>query len=134
MSEVTVKQKAAFWVGIVFLLGISLGGVMGYLFANKTHGDSTPVLSDAARRAQKVEALTKELGLTAEQQKQLDNVLAETQAKFKTIHDSTQPQIEEARKQARAEIRAFLTDEQKPKFEEHLRKLDEERKKREQQH
>ena len=133
MSEVTVKQKAALWVGVVFVLGVTLGGLLGYVFANQTHGASgTPApVSDAARRAQKVEQLTKELDLTTGQQQQLDKVLADTQARFKAIHDSTQPQIEEARKQARNQIRSFLTDAQKPQFEEHLRKLDEERKKRE---
>lgn len=133
MSEVTVKQKAALWVGVVFVLGVTLGGMLGYVLANQTHGASVapaPV-SDAARRAQKVDQLTKELGLTPDQQTKLDKILADTQAKFKAIHDSTQPQIEATRKEARGEIRGFLTDEQKPKFEEHLRKLDEERKKRE---
>lgn len=136
MNPMSVKQKAALWVGVVFLLGITLGGMLGYVFANQTHGASvaTPPVSDAVRRAQKVDQLTKELGLTSDQQTRLDRVLADTQAKFKAIHDSTQPQIEAARKEARGEIRGFLTDQQKPKFEEHLRKLDEERKKRELEH
>lgn len=131
MSEVTAKQKAALWVGVVFLLGVSLGGVLGYVLASQTHGASVAT-SDAARRAQKVEELTKELGLTLDQQKQLEAVIAETQVKYKAIHDSMQPQIDDTRKHARDEIRAFLTPDQKPKFEEHLRKLDEERKKRNQ--
>lgn len=134
MSEVSVKQKAALWVAVVFLLGISLGGLLGYVVANQSHSASAAMTpgNDAARRARRVEQLTKELGLTPDQQNRLDKVLADTQARFKAIHDSTEPQIDAARKQARNEIRSFLTDEQKPKFEEHLRKLDEERKKREQ--
>jgi len=127
------KQKAALWVGVVFVLGVSLGGVLGYLLASKTTGAATVTMSDAARRAQKVEALTNELGLTPDQQKQLDKVMADTQARFKAIHESTQPQIDETRKAARSQIRSFLTPEQLPKFEEHLRKLDEERKKNAQQ-
>lgn len=132
MSEVTVKQKAALWVGVVFLLGVCLGGVLGYVFASQVRGDSAST-SAAARRAQKVEALTKELGLSPDQQTQLEGVIAEAQGKFRAIHESIQPQVDETRKNARNEIRAFLTPEQKPKFEEHLRKLDEERKKRAQQ-
>src|SRR5262245_29716635 len=129
MSAATVKQKAALWVGIVFVLGASLGGVLGYMLASQTAGASNAQLSDAARRVQKVETLTRELSLTPEQQKQLDTIIGNTQAQFKAIHDSTQPQIEETRKNARAQIRSFLTPEQLPKFEEHLRKMDEERKK-----
>jgi Spy/CpxP family protein refolding chaperone len=129
MSVVSVKQKAALWVGVVFVLGVILGGVLGYSFSGRTHGDMRSPLSDSARRAQKVEQLTKELGLTPDQQKKLDEVLTEVQAKFKAIHEADQPEIEAARKVARDEIRALLTPEQLPKFEEHLRKLDAERKK-----
>lgn len=127
MSAVGVRQKAALWVGVVFVLGVVLGGVGGYTFSVKAHGD-TRSLSDDARRAQKVDQLTKELMLTQDQQKKLDAVLTETQQKYKAIHEADQPQIDAVRKVARNEIRAFLTPEQLPKFEDHLRKLDEERK------
>ncbi|HUI76085.1 MAG TPA: hypothetical protein VLX32_14135 [Candidatus Acidoferrum sp.] len=128
MSAVDVKQKAALWVGVVFVLGVILGGVLGYSFAGRTHGDTRHPLNDEARRAQKVDQLTKELELTPDQQKRLDAVLTEIQGKFKAIHEADQPQIEAVRKAARDEIRAFLTPDQLPKFEEHLRKLDAERK------
>jgi len=78
--------------------------------------------------AQKVHRLTQELNLTAEQQKQLDVIIASVQAQYRAIHDSTDPQINEARQKGREQIRAILTPEQKPKFEEFLRHLDEERK------
>jgi hypothetical protein len=127
MSAVGIRQKAALWVGIVFILGVVLGGVGGYTFSVKTHGDTHPPLSDEARRAQKVDQLTKELVLTPDQQKKLDAVLTDTQQKYKAIHDADQPQINDVRKAARNQIRGFLTADQLPKFEDHLRKLDEER-------
>ncbi len=128
-----VKQRAALWVAIVFLLGASLGGVSGYLFAAHSHADAKPVLSDDARRAQKVALLTNELKLTADQQKQLDDVIRDAQGKFKSIRDASQPQIDATRAQARQKVRSFLTADQLPKYEAYLVKLDEERKRTGQQ-
>lgn len=129
-----VKQRAALWVVIVFLLGASLGGVSGYLYAAHSHADTKPiVLSDDARRAQKVALLTKDLNLTGDQQKQLDEAIREAQVKFKAIRDASQPQIDATRMEAREKVRALLTPEQRPKYEAYLVKLDEERKRNGQQ-
>lgn len=128
-----VKQRAALWVAVVFLLGASLGIVSGYLYAARTHADAKPVLNDDARRAQKVAHLTQELSLTPDQQRQLDDVIREAQVKFKAIRESSQPQIDATRLQAREKVRAFLTAEQRPKYEAYLVQLDEERKRNGQQ-
>lgn len=122
-----VKQRAALWVAIVFLLGASLGSVSGYLYSAHSHADNKPVLSDDARRAQKVAMLTKELNLTSDQQRQLDETIREAQGKFKAIHEASQPQIDATRTQAREKVRSFLTPEQRPKYEAYLVRLDEER-------
>lgn len=122
-----IKQRAALWVVLVFLLGASLGSVSGYLFEAHSHADTKPVLSDDARRAQKVERLTKELSLTPDQQRKLDDAIREAQAKFKAIREGSQPQIDATRAQAREKVRAFLTPEQRPGYEKYLQKLDEDR-------
>jgi hypothetical protein len=132
-SNGNVKQRAALWVVIVFLLGASLGGVSGYLFAGHSHADTKPVLSDDARRAQKVAMLTRDLDLTADQQKQLDDTIRDAQQKFKAIRDGSQPQIDATRAAARQRVRGFLKPEQLPKYEAYLVKLDEERKRNGQQ-
>jgi len=123
-----VKQRAALWVVVVFLLGASLGSVSGYLFAAHSHADTKPVLSDDARRAQKVERLTKDLNLNADQQKQLDDAIRDAQVKFKAIRDASQPQIDATRAHAREKVRGFLTPEQRTKYETYLSQLDAERK------
>ena len=51
------------------------------------------------------------------------------QVEFKTIRKQVDPQIEDARQRGRNQIRAVLTPDQKPQFEEFLKHLDEERKK-----
>jgi Spy/CpxP family protein refolding chaperone len=129
MSESSVTRKAALWVGVIFLLGAALGGMLGYVFAHHTAMAAPPQLTEAEKRAQKVQRLTQELRLVPDQQKQLEAIIASVQAQYRAIRQSTEPQINEARQKGRDQIRAFLTPEQKSKFEEFLRRLDEERKK-----
>jgi hypothetical protein len=128
-----VKQRAALWVVVVFLLGASLGSVSGYLFEARSHADTKPVLSDDARRAQKVARLTTDLKLNADQQKQLDDAIRDAQVKFKAIREASQPQIDATRAQAREKVRGFLTPEQRTKYETYLSQLDAERKRNGQQ-
>jgi Spy/CpxP family protein refolding chaperone len=90
-------------------------------------------MTDSEKRAQKVQRLTQELNLSPDQQKQLDTIMASVQAQYKAIHQSTDPQTNEARQKGREQIRAILTPEQKPKFEEFLKRIDEERKRNAQQ-
>jgi Spy/CpxP family protein refolding chaperone len=133
MNNMSVTRKAALWVGVVFLLGAALGGMIGYGFAHHTALAAPPQMTEAARRAQKVQRLTQELDLSSEQQKQLEVIIAGVQAQYKAIHQSTDPQINEARQKGREQIRAILTPQQKPKLEEFFKRLDEERKRNEQQ-
>lgn len=128
MSEATPRQKAALWVGVVFLLGAALGGTLGYVFAHQSYA-ATPVLTDQAKTQHKVERLTQELGLSTQQQQQLSVIITDVQAEYKAIRKTTDPQIDGARQKGRERVREILTPEQKPKFEEFLRKMDEERKK-----
>jgi Spy/CpxP family protein refolding chaperone len=129
MSEMSATRKAALWVGVVFLLGAALGGMLGYVFAHHTAMAAPAQMTDAQKRAQKVQRLTQELSLSADQQKQLEAIIASVQTEYKAIHQTTEPQIDQARQKGREQIRAILTAEQKPRFEEFLKRLDEERKK-----
>ena len=128
MSETTAKQKAALWVGAVFLLGAALGGVLGYLFAHRPVSASNPPLSEPERRARRVAQLTKELSLTPQQSQQMDEVLKQIHGEIKVARDQADAQLEQLRQKGRSEMRAILTPEQTPKFEEFLKRLDEERK------
>ena len=129
MTEASTTRKAALWVGLVFLLGAALGGLGGYVFAHQkyTVTNAGPT-SDAARRAQKVQELTTLANLTQEQSQQVDAIIADIQSQMKGIRKTVYPQLSEAREKGRDRIRAILNGDQKPKFEEFIRKLDEERK------
>jgi len=75
-----------------------------------------------------VQELTRLANLTPEQSKQVDAIIADIQSQLKSIRKPLEPQFDEAREKGRERIRAILTAEQKPKFEDFIRKLDEERK------
>jgi Spy/CpxP family protein refolding chaperone len=124
MSDATAKQRAALWVAVVFLLGAALGGVVGYIFAHRAVSANTQV-TVTQRRAQKVEELTRMAKLTPEQRQQLESILSELHSQYKTLDDAR----DDARQKSRNRIRAILTPDQVPGFEEFLRKIDEERKK-----
>jgi|SRR5580658_8806871 Spy/CpxP family protein refolding chaperone len=130
MNESSAKRKAALWVAVVFVLGAALGGVFGYFYGHRgSVSAANPPMSEAERRAQRVEQLTQELGLTNDQRQQLDSALSQLHAQYKAVHDQSEAQMDQARQKGRDQIRSFLTPEQKPKFEEFLKRLDEERKK-----
>ena len=129
MTQATVRQKASLWLAVVFLLGIALGGVLGYAFAHRSYAASAPrELTAEQRRAQKRAQLVQEVGLTSEQQAQVIGILDQAQGEYKAIHAVSDPQIDAVRQKTRDKIRLILTPEQKPKFEDFIRKLDEERK------
>lgn len=128
MSPVSATGKAALWVGVVFLLGAALGGVGGYSYEHHRVSAASTPLPEPARRAQRMEQLTQLLSLTSAQSQQIDAILLERHTEVKTIHDQTDAQIDQVRQKGRNQIRAVLTPEQKPKFEEFLRNLDEQKK------
>jgi len=128
VNDTTAKRKAALWVGAVFLLGAMLGGVLGFLFAHRPVNAANAPLSEPERRARRVEQFTHELGLSPEQAQQLDAILLQRHTETKVIHDQADVQLEQVRQKGRAQVRAILTPEQLPKFEEFLKRMDEERK------
>jgi esterase/lipase len=128
MTEPTPQQKATLWLAIIFVLGAALGGVFGYYFAHRSYASERVALSPEAKRAQRREKLTRDVELTADQQKQVIAILDQAQVEYKAIHDVMDPRIESVRQTTRDQIRGLLSAEQKPKFEEFLHQIDQERK------
>ena len=124
------NRKAVVLVILVFVLGIALGVVGTYLVTSRveaargggsrTHGNALAIF-------------TRDLNLTTAQQQQIEAILRDVRGQYAAIHEKVDPEYEQARKQGRDRIRQVLTPEQKPKFEELLRRMDEERLKRQQQ-
>ena len=124
------NRRALVLVLLVFVLGIALGALGMYVAGARVWGARPEVQSYREKRARMVEQLTRDLSLTPDQRKQLEAILADIGAKYQALHEQIAPQTGQVRQQGREQIRAILTPEQKPKFEEFLRRLDEEHKKR----
>ena len=128
MSEMSATRKAGLWVGVVFLLGAALGGVLGYSYEHHLVSAASAPLPEPVRRAHRVEQLTQALSLTSAQSQQVDSILQQWHTEVKTIHDQSDEQIEQIRQRRRDQIRTILTPEQKPKFEEFLKDIDQQKK------
>ena len=126
-----MNRKAALLVIFVFVLGIALGAVGMRLAETRVLGDRVSNHGRAGGPGRFVEQLSQEVGLTAAQQQQISSILEDTRKKYEETYTTIRPQMEQTRQEGRARIRAILTPEQLPKFEEFLRRIDEERKSRE---
>ena len=130
--NVESRRKARLWLGVVFVLGLAIGGVFGYSFAHRSYAATTanqPTLSEPERRAKRVAELTKELGLTPEQGTSIDAIIHQTHDQMKLIRDKSDADVDVLRQKAREQVRQLLTPEQRPKYEAMIQKMDEERKK-----
>ena len=103
--------------------------MLGYGYAHhfSVSAASAPQ-SESERRAKRVAELTQLLNLSGEQAKQLDAIILVLHGESKSIRDQLDTQMEQLRQKGRGQIGAILSPEQRPKFEEWLRKRDEERK------
>ena len=73
MNESSAKRELRCGSRLCFVLGTALGGVFGYFYGHRSSvSAANPPLSEAVKRAQRVEELTQELGLTDDQRQQLD--------------------------------------------------------------
>lgn len=113
------RKKAAALVTLVFLLGIAFG-VVGMLAGRRVFGAVRPAATSAAGDAQ-IQQLLTTLKLSADQQRQFNNILADTRAHYRTIREAMEPQFAEVRDQNRERILQVLTEGQRPQFEQFQR-------------
>jgi len=125
MEHTKTKREAALLVVVVFLLGVLLGGVGNHLWGQRVWG----VASVPHGRDQVMAQLTSQLQLTPDQVQQVGKIVDETRAQMRALNAPQDAQRDQIRHQGRDRIRALLTPEQKPKFEEFTRRIDEQRKK-----
>jgi hypothetical protein len=121
------NRKAIALLLLVLVLGIALGAVGTTLVNRRVYGARLRRPPDPARP---VARLTQDLNLTGDQIKQVSGILSDMQSKYDTIRQQMSPQFEQVRQQGREQIRETLTPDQRPKFEEFLGRVDEDRRRR----
>lgn len=120
------SRKAIALIVLVFLLGIALGAVGNILVDRRVLGARVR----GAQQSRPMTRLTQALDLTADQQKQLSAILKDMQQGLDAVHQQMNPQFEQIRNEGHDKIRQILTPEQRPKFEEFLQRVGEERRRR----
>jgi len=123
------SRKAVLLVVLLFALGIALGSVGTYLVTMRVQA-ARPQASLVHNPAHTMAVYTRDLNLTADQQVQIQAILNDMRAGYAALHEKLDPEYESVRQQGRERIRQLLTAEQRPKFEDLLRQIDEDRRKR----
>ena len=123
------NRKAVLLVFVLFFLGIALGSVGTYLVTMRAEA-ARPMATLAHNPAHTMAMYTRDLNLNADQQGQIQAILSDMRAKYAALHEKLDPEYEQVRHLGREQIRQILTPEQRPKFEDLLRQIDEDRRKR----
>lgn len=133
MAFAANNRKALALIILVFVLGIALGAVGHSVADRRVLGARTQppaFLQPRPNPPRAMARLTNELKLTTDQQKQIADILADMQHRYDAIHDQMNPQFAEIREQGHDQIRQVLTPEQRPKFEDFLNRVAEDRRRR----
>jgi Spy/CpxP family protein refolding chaperone len=118
------NRKAMLLVVLVFALGIALGALGTYVVTTRVLAAHSPAAHGPANT---MALFTKDLGLTPDQQKQIQAILSDTRSRYADIHKRDDPEYDRTRQEGRDRIRQVLSPEQGPKFEELLLKMDQDR-------
>jgi len=123
------NKKAVLLVVVLFLLGVAVGSLGTYAVTTRVLA-ARPQATLAHDPGHTMAMFTRDLGLNPDQQNQIQAILNDTRGKYAQLHEKLDPEYEQVRQQGRQRIRQVLTSEQLPKFEDLLRQMDEDRRKR----
>ncbi len=122
------RAKLIGTLGLVFALGLLLGGLVVNLYHARGRADAAP--GWAARRfdpARYFDQLSRELSLRPDQVEALRRALGETREEFGRLRAEVRPKFRAIRDHARERIRGMLDPDQQERFAEINRRWDEQR-------
>ena len=130
MESKTSQSKARVIVVSVFVIGFAAGALALNLYQQLTSSSKNKGPRNGAEFL--INKMNDKVGLTQNQQDQIRKILEETNDKYRElrinvieprIHD-VEPQFNAVRQESRDRIRALLTPDQLPKYEEMIRERD----------
>jgi hypothetical protein len=134
MESNTSQTKARLIVAAVFVIGFAAGALSLNLYQHLTSSKKPD--PPRGRSEYILEKMKEEVGLTSDQQDRIKKILDETGEKYIEIRKDIdpvmkpfEPRFDAVRQESRARIRALLSEDQLPRFEEMVRKQDETREK-----
>jgi Spy/CpxP family protein refolding chaperone len=121
MENNNIRRKAGMLVALVLFLGVAIGALGMHYWEARAYGHRVIVPT----HSEIVQQLIEQLSLTPEQQSQVTAITEDVHSKLRALQDQVKPQADAIRRDGRQRIRAILTPEQQPKFDEFTQKLDE---------
>jgi hypothetical protein len=106
----------AAYLFLVFVSG-AVVGALGYRMYSPPAASSSQRMSPEQWRKQYLDELQSHVNLTPEQMQKANAILDETDARFNKARDQHHQAIDQIREDHRAKLRALLTPEQLPKYE-----------------
>lgn len=108
------RGRAAVLLGLMFAAGLAVGlaGERYALHMTQDAGDR----SHRREGRSTIERFADELGVTPEQQAEIDPILAETRERMSAVFDQVRPEWEAVVDSARAHIEAVLTSDQVERY------------------
>jgi Spy/CpxP family protein refolding chaperone len=122
-----MNRRVYLYFTLTAVLGAVLGGAGTYYYlwyTGRLHRDAS------FKKARAVAHLKEVLNLTDPQTQQLGQIFDESEQRTKDLQKEIEPQFQAIHMETRARIRAILSPEQQKVFDEHLRQIDERRKRR----
>jgi len=128
MEPTKARREAAVLFIAVFVLGVVFGGIGNHLWNQHVSGEQAPIVTAAhPTRDQLIDNFCQAVKLTPEQRKQLVAIMDNAGNRLKTLYAPLDPQREAIRLDCRTKIRGILTPSQIPKFDEYMKRVDQER-------
>lgn len=121
-------REAALLVFVVFLLGVLLGGVADHIYGHVVARENARVIKERPKQ-EVIDEFTHKLSLSPAQQQQLGVIISQTRSRWRDLYAPLETQHEQIRQEGRAKIRAMLTPEQIPQFEQFMKEMDQRRQK-----
>ena len=125
--------KAKFLVFAILLIGIVTGILISNFYTTRVLTGSPDPASppDRTMRAQRdINKFYDYLGLDQAQREQMHKIGEETRHEFQELRKETQPRFAAIQEKSRVKIRAVLNEEQRTKYDEFRRRMDERRRNR----
>ena len=121
--------KAKLLVFAIFFIGIATGILIANFYTTRV--TSTPDAANQPERTQRaqrdINRFYDYLGLDQAQREQMHKIGEETRHAFQDLRKETQPRYEEIQEASRDKIRAVLNNEQRVKYDDFRRRMDERR-------
>jgi hypothetical protein len=127
----TIKAKVL--VFAIFIVGITTGVLLGNLYTTRVMGSPGPApdRTQQSQTAQRdINKFYDYLGLDQQQREQMHKIGEDTRHQFEELRKETQPRFVAIQEESRGKIRGILTEEQRKKYDDFRKNMEERRRNR----